>query len=169
MICHRKERIMPDGMLPSLHVKPYSMARAEEPIATLSIVDTPIVKPGIPDVTVNLPGLLTNKIAAIMKENSPDGFRFVVCDEENILGSGADGFSRMAIDPPQTTAKLEDRINVASLSKTVTAAAVLSTLQAKNLSPDALVAPFFPPDWQLHDEVKKLTFRDFLTHRTGFF
>ena len=41
-------------------------------------------------------------------------------------------------------------------------------LQTKNLSPDALVAPFLPPDWTLHAQVKKLTFRDFLTHRTGF-
>lgn len=110
----------------------------------------------------------TAKVHEIMKENSPDGFRFVVCDDDEILGSGVGGFSRMAIDPPETPAKLEDRLNIASMSKTLTAAAVLSTLQAKNLSPDIPIAPFLPPEWTLHDEVKKLTFRDFLTHRTGF-
>jgi CubicO group peptidase (beta-lactamase class C family) len=110
----------------------------------------------------------TSKITAIMQENAPDGFRFVVCDDQNILGSGVGGFSRMAVDPPATPAKLEDRLNIASMSKTLTAAAVLSTLQAKNLSPDVHIAPFLPPDWTLHAQVKKLTFRDFLTHRTGF-
>jgi len=103
-----------------------------------------------------------------MQENTPDGFRFVVCTDTTILGSGVGGFSRMAVDPPETPATIEDRLNIASMSKTLTAAAVLSTLQAKNLSPDALVAPFLPPDWTLHAQVKKLTFRDFLTHRTGF-
>ena len=110
----------------------------------------------------------TAKIAAIMQENAPDGFRFVVCNDTSMLGSGVGGFSRMAVDPPETPATLEDRLNIASMSKTLTAAAVLSTLQAKNLSPDALVAPFLPPDWTLHAQVKKLTFRDFLNHRTGF-
>jgi CubicO group peptidase (beta-lactamase class C family) len=103
-----------------------------------------------------------------MQENAPDGFRFIVCTDTHMLGSGVGGFSRMAVDLPETPATLEDRLNIASMSKTLTAAAVLSTLQAKNLSPDALVAPFLPPDWTLHAEVKKLTFRDFLTHRTGF-
>jgi len=134
---------LPGTLTPSLQINPYS-------------------------ITINRPLLFTRKIAAIMNENAPDSFRFVVCDDEKILGSGFGGFSRMAVDPPETRAKLEDRLNIASMSKTLTAAAVLSTLQAKNLSPDALVAPFLPPDWTLHAQVKKLTFRDFLTHRTGF-
>lgn len=135
---------MPDKLTPSLQINPYA------------------------NVPINRPLLFTRKIHAIMNENAPDSFRFVVCDDEKILGSGFGGFSRMAVDPPETPAKLEDRLNIASMSKTLTAAAVLSTLQAKNLSPDALVAPFLPPDWTLHAQVKKLTFRDFLTHRTGF-
>lgn len=113
--------------------------------------------------------LFSNKIAEIMKENTPDSYRFVVCDEDKVLGSGIGGFSRMTIDPPVMPAKLGDRLIIASMSKTITAVAVLGTLQSKNLSPDTPVAPFFPTDWQLHDEVKKLTFRDFLTHRTGFY
>src|SRR6266496_2225413 len=75
----------------------------------------------------------TAKIAAIMQENAPDGFRFVVCTDTQMLGSGVGGFSRRTVDPPETPATLEDRLNIASLSKTLTAAAVLSTLQAKNL------------------------------------
>ncbi len=112
--------------------------------------------------------LFVSAVAAIMNENAPDGYRFIVCDETRILGSGCGGFSRMSIDEPERQATLGDRINIASMSKTITAAAVLSTLQSKNLSPDIPVAPFMPPQWALSDIVKTLTFRDFLTHRTGF-
>ena len=37
----------------------------------------------------------TAKIAAIIQENAPDGFRFVVCNDTTILGSGVGGFSRI--------------------------------------------------------------------------
>lgn len=112
--------------------------------------------------------IFTESVRAIMKENAPDSYRFIVCDEDGITGSGFGGVSRAATDAPEMKANLADRLVIASMSKTITAIAVLATLQAKNLSPDTLVAPFFPADWTLHDEVKKLTFRDFLTHRSGF-
>lgn len=136
----------------------------DKPELSLNKIPDVVVKPFLSKAL-----LFSNKITEIMKENTPDSYRFVVCDEDKILGSGVGGFSRMTIDPPETPAKLNDRLIIASMSKTITAVAVLSTLQSKNLSPDTSVAPFFPSDWQLHDEVKKLTFRDFLTHRTGFY
>ena len=104
----------------------------------------------------------------MMNVTAPDSYRFVVCDNDKVLGHSHAGFSRTAIDPPMKAALLEDRLNIASMSKTLTAAAVLSTLQAKNLSVDTLVAEFLPASWVLHPLVQTLTFRDFLTHRTGF-
>lgn len=103
-----------------------------------------------------------------MDVTAPDSYRFIVCDDTSVLGSGQGGFARTAVDPPQLLATIEDRLNIASMSKTLTAAAVLSTLQAKNLSVDTLIAGFLPSSWTLHPVVKTLTFRDFLTHRTGF-
>jgi CubicO group peptidase (beta-lactamase class C family) len=128
---------------------------------------------GRPPGSIKLPLLskdliFTTKVNQIMKENAPDSYRFIVCDEDSVTGSGFGGIARAAIDAPEMKAKLDDRLVIASMSKTITGIAVLATLQKKNLSPDTLVAPFLPTDWTLHDEVKKLTFRDFLTHRTGF-
>ena len=42
---------------------------------------------------------------------------------------------------------------------------VLDTL---GLTPDEHVAPYLPSDWSLGDGVSELTFKDFMTHRTGF-
>jgi D-alanyl-D-alanine carboxypeptidase len=108
------------------------------------------------------------QVDKIIRENSPTSYRYVLCDGSSMIRTGAGGFSRREIDKPMRPARLEDRLEICSLSKMITAAAVLATLQEKNMSPDELVAPFFPSDWKLHDEVKKLTFRDFLTHKTGF-
>ena len=112
--------------------------------------------------------LFQSKVDTVFKTASPDGYRYIICQGENILSSGSGGFTRTAIDPPMLPANITDRFNVASMSKTITAATLLSLLQHKNLSVDTLVAPFLPTNWVLHPTVKTLTFRDFLTHRTGF-
>lgn len=108
------------------------------------------------------------QLDAMMKENMPDGYRFALSDETGLVGSSVGGFSRTAMDPPEAPAALEDRFNIASMSKVVTAVTVLNLLQSKNLSPDSLVWPFFPSSWKPAAATKKLTFRHFLTHRTGF-
>jgi len=120
------------------------------------------------DYSLDVTEPLTAKIAEIMKENSPDSYRFIVCNEDTVLGSGIGGFSRTAVDPPQMPTALDDRLNIASMSKTITAAAVLSLLQAKNLLPDTRVMSFLPSDWILHQGLQTLTFEHLLTHRSGF-
>jgi len=107
-------------------------------------------------------------IRDIMDATAPDSYRFVVCNQTSILGSGFHGYSRTTSDPPALRVALDDRLNIASMSKTLTAVAVLSALQEKHLEADTLVADFLPTEWTLNSNVKRLTFRDFLTHRTGF-
>lgn len=139
------------------------------PIDVFNDIDASIFKLPKGGIKLNTPAsLFTDKIKAIMDVTAPDSYRFVVCDSQFVLGSGQGGFARSAVDAPQLAATINDRLNIASMSKTLTAAAVLSTLQARNLSVDTPVAQFLPADWTLHPTVKTLTFRDFLTHRTGF-
>lgn len=139
-----------------------------------------------------------NDLDAMMKETCPDGYRFAFATEnlaylfgdnatydERILiremrnsrlrfgsnsgfGHGSGGFSRTAIDAPEMPASINDRFNIASMSKTITAAAVLNALQDKDLPVTTLVKDFFPSDWPLHPTIQTLTFQDFLTHKTGF-
>jgi CubicO group peptidase (beta-lactamase class C family) len=111
---------------------------------------------------------LEQRMRDVMQQEAPDSYRFALFDAAKLRGSGAGGWSRSPADPPALKAAVEDRHNIASMSKTITAAAVLNALQEKQLSPDSPVAPFVPPGWTLSATVQTLTFRDFMTHRTGF-
>ena len=59
-------------------------------------------------------------------------------------------------------------MNIASITKTITAAAVLQLLERRGLTIDSLIAPWLPGDWNLGIGVNSLTFKSLLTHRTGF-
>jgi CubicO group peptidase (beta-lactamase class C family) len=69
------------------------------------------------------------------------------------------------------------RINVASVSKTMTAIATLQLLAANNLTPDMSILNYLYPDWQPHQlpggttsdpNVAQITFRELLAHTSGF-
>lgn len=115
------------------------------------------------------PSAFAEKVKAIMNDRFPDGHSFTVySNQSKHLISGSGGFARRAVDQPEIKASPTDRVNLASVSKMITAAAVASVLRQKNLPADTLVAAFLPPLWNVHPAVKTLTFADFLTHRTGF-
>jgi hypothetical protein len=62
-----------------------------------------------------------------------------------------------------------DRYNVASVSKTITAAALLrALLDSSQASLDSPFAPFLPSHWGVHNSLKNITFRQLLQHRSGF-
>ncbi|HEU5135760.1 MAG TPA: serine hydrolase [Steroidobacteraceae bacterium] len=83
-------------------------------------------------------------------------------------GGHAEGQARTAADPPATAQSPHKDMHVASVSKTLTTIATLRVLQDLGLTPDEEVAPYLPGDWVLGDGVEDLTFRDFMTHHTGF-
>jgi CubicO group peptidase (beta-lactamase class C family) len=81
----------------------------------------------------------------------------------------AAGLGRTASDPPQKEFKAADRMNVASVNKTVTAVAVLKSLGAKGLDVGTTkIKDYLPSDWTPGENVGDLTFKDLLTHATGF-
>jgi CubicO group peptidase (beta-lactamase class C family) len=89
----------------------------------------------------------------------------------NLLGqsviTGADGAAQTPVDGDidQTASK---RMTVASISKTVTAVAVLQLLEKNGLTIDDPIAPWLPSDWTLGLNIVDLTFRHLLTHRSGY-
>ena len=83
-------------------------------------------------------------------------------------GGESSGEARTSADPPATAQSPSQEMHVASVSKTLTAIVILRLLEENGLTPDALVAPYLPGDWVLGDGVDELTFRDFMTHRSGF-
>ena len=62
------------------------------------------------------------------------------------------------------------RMNIASISKTLTAVAVLQLLEKNGLDIDEPVGPWLPDDWQKaygFDNPQSITFYDLLTHHSG--
>jgi D-alanyl-D-alanine carboxypeptidase len=58
-------------------------------------------------------------------------------------------------------------LNIASVSKTITAVGVLRLLEANGLTIDDPVAPWLPATWTLGPQVDQLSFRHLLTHTSG--
>jgi CubicO group peptidase (beta-lactamase class C family) len=95
------------------------------------------------------------------------GYSIVVTHSNGARQERAGGLARRAPDPNPRAMSVNDRYNIASVSKTITAAAVLKLLHEKNISVDAPIHPYLPSSWTLGPNVKTITFRQLLTHRAG--
>lgn len=63
---------------------------------------------------------------------------------------------------------IDTRMHVASVSKLLTAITIVDLLHEKGISVDAKIGPFLPDDWSVGTNVADITFRDLMTHRSGF-
>lgn len=75
-----------------------------------------------------------------------------------------------ASSPPALAMQPNLNINVASVSKTMTAIGILKLLADNYLTIDSTIYPYLFPDWQrvAVPNVKAITFKDLLTQRSGF-
>lgn len=64
--------------------------------------------------------------------------------------------------------KLDTRMHVASVSKYITAVAMVKLLDAKGISLDAKIINYLPAHWVKGPKVNLVTFRQLLTHTSGF-
>ena len=60
-----------------------------------------------------------------------------------------------------------NRYNPASVTKTITAVAVLQLLSKKHLSIQDKIWPYLPQGWNIPSSIKDITFRQILTHQGG--
>jgi hypothetical protein len=77
------------------------------------------------------------------------------------------GFARTGFDPPLTFQDPAKLVNIASVSKPITAVAILGLMQDLGIEPDDPVLPYLPPEWSPGTGIGSLTFRDLLTQRSG--
>ena len=89
---------------------------------------------------------------------------------------GTTGLARTNADPPNTSQVATKEMNIASISKTITATVLLRLLDERNLSVDSPIAPWLPANWVLGAGIgpgpgpirsPSLSFRDLLTHLSG--
>ena len=83
-------------------------------------------------------------------------------------GGDAVGLARTSSDEPETDQSPNKESHVASVSKPITAIALLRLLDEQGVSPYEPVHPYLPSNWKLGAGVELLTFADFLKHESGF-
>jgi D-alanyl-D-alanine carboxypeptidase len=111
-------------------------------------------------------------------ENQSVGYSYAIAVEGQLQrfgagGLGDDGFARTSADPPETPQSPTKEMNIASISKSITAVALLRLMEANGVEPDDSISPYLPPSWTQGPCIQEgecssaLTFRDLMTHRSG--
>ncbi len=108
------------------------------------------------------------------------GYAYAINVEGQLKRSGKDGVAQRASDHENENGvnvpvgqSPTKRMNIASVTKTITATAVLKAIQDKkatgypNLTIDSKVEPFLPAPWVRGKGVKELSFKDLLSQYTG--
>ncbi|MCB0703728.1 MAG: beta-lactamase family protein [Saprospiraceae bacterium] len=95
------------------------------------------------------------------------GFQYSISQNGTLKTENAIGKAILAIDGPETNYTVNHRKSVHSMTKTITAAAMVHALEANGISVDAFIAPYLPERWELSPEVDDITFRELLTHKSG--
>jgi CubicO group peptidase (beta-lactamase class C family) len=96
------------------------------------------------------------------------GWAYSIARAGTLQRSGSLGLARTAADLPATLQRDDKRMQVASVSKTLTAIVVLRLLADRGLPVDTPIGPWLPSHWVQGAGVFGLTFRDLMTHRSGF-
>lgn len=111
----------------------------------------------------------TQKLADLIEERlkgSCVGYQFTIGfkGENKVLRAGGD--ARLAPDASPRAMGITERYTLASVSKNVTATAVMQLLAAKNLTLDTKIWPYLPTHWNVSAPLKTVTFRQVLTHNS---
>ena len=105
--------------------------------------------------SANITNTLNNKVV---------GFVAIVGGIPSAFG----GQARTAADPPSFAMLPDLQTNLASVSKTLTTVRVLQSLKKHGWTIDKPIASFIYSDWAQGPNIGKITFRDLMTHRSGF-
>ncbi len=95
------------------------------------------------------------------------GFCYVIAKDGNLARSGEIGLRRAGLDGSKGQ-DLDQPVYAASISKTITAIAALQLLSENGLSINTKITGFLPPTWDPGANVKTLSFKNLLQHRSGF-
>jgi CubicO group peptidase (beta-lactamase class C family) len=85
--------------------------------------------------------------------------------EKIYFSSGGEG--RRPQDPPAQVFSIFKKMNIASMSKTITGVAALKLLNIKGVPLDTTIASWLPADWTIGTNSNLITFRDLLNHTSG--
>lgn len=94
------------------------------------------------------------------------GYAYVIMKNGTVMHEGADGF---AINEPGQVVPftLDQKMQVASVSKHITTVATLAVLEDKNVDSDATIQEYLPSAWTLGTGFGQITFEELLSHSPG--
>jgi CubicO group peptidase (beta-lactamase class C family) len=95
------------------------------------------------------------------------GYSVTVMVSSGGKGAANGGFARSAPDSGQRAWKPTDRITVASVSKTFSAAAMMRVMASKGISLDAKISNYLPSNFTYGPNFKDITFREIMNHTSG--
>jgi CubicO group peptidase (beta-lactamase class C family) len=102
-------------------------------------------------------------------KNKCVGFQFVISYKDQFEVQRAWGKARRVQDHPNTDMTSGQQYNIASVAKPITGAALMKVLASRSdVTVDSKMWPFLPSHWKVDNTVKVITFRDLLTHTSGF-
>nr|WP_295931086.1 serine hydrolase domain-containing protein [uncultured Dyadobacter sp.] len=96
------------------------------------------------------------------------GYSFAVFKRNELLGSGAGGLQARKQETGQDKAvTLDTKMQIASMTKTLTAAAFLKLAKEKGIRTSDKIVGYLPKNWVIGPNVELITFKDLLTHTSG--
>jgi CubicO group peptidase (beta-lactamase class C family) len=139
------------------------------PVATATALSTPLPTPD-PNKVCFIGACLAydDWVAGILARINPQavGYGFAILAHGQVVRQRVSGQARTDVDGALAFSP-DVQINIASLTKTITAVAVIRLLDARHIELDAPIAPYLPSDWSPGPNVYTITFRELLTHTSG--
>jgi CubicO group peptidase (beta-lactamase class C family) len=109
--------------------------------------------------------VMEDEIRALLVGNAV-GFAYVIAQNGSPAISGGWGDALRDDDGNLAMDELIP-INIASVTKTITAVATLQLLEANGLDVESPISPWLPPSWPRGSSIDDLTFKHLLTHTSG--
>lgn len=123
------------------------------------------------DPEIILPDEDVKSFVALLDDSLKDrgfGYSFVVYRKNEIVGSGFGGLAARSIEASgERPVTLDTKMQIASMTKTLTASAFLKIAQEKGIKTTDRIISYLPASWAKGPNIDKITFRDLLTHRSG--
>jgi hypothetical protein len=115
-----------------------------------------------------------SKLADVLEkkilDSNPTGYSFVIHYKGLKVASRAGGFARRAQDVPSMAMSIHKNYSIASVSKTISAAALICALKTAPNTYNMIDQPMYtylPSHWNIPANIKKITFRQLLNHTSG--
>ncbi len=94
------------------------------------------------------------------------GYQFVVSKRDQASIARASGSARLKQDTEKPMS-VDVKYTLASVSKNISATAMMQLLAEKGVSLDAKIEPYLPYDWTRGSGIDTISFRELLSHRSG--